>query len=286
MRSVLNMLPLILSAFAVMLASLSGKLLVWRSAGSFIERNLHLMVSFAAGVFLLFAFQLGQEVFDSMTVASGLLWIVGGAIGITILCRLMPHGHSGVLDHDEHGGHDHGHAHLDAHRLFVSDSIHNVGDGIFLAASFAISPITGMAAAAGVVLHEVVQEISEFFVYRDAGYSVRKALMLNFITSSTVLIGAIGGYMLLETFESIEAPLLAVAAGGVLSVIFSDLLPHSFAHARGENTRARHLAWFFIGAAIMFGVMALVPHEHEHDSAERAVVVAYQMPSARGSLSA
>lgn len=251
------MIELLISSFAVMLASLSGKLLVWRGAGQFIEKNLHFMVTFAAGVFLVFLWQLGREVFGHIDLLYGLSWIVGGGLAITLVCKLLSHGAESA-GHGSHGNH----SHLDAHRMLISDGIHNVGDGILLAAAFSIGPVVGFAAAVSVFLHEVVQEIAEFFVLRDAGYSVRRALLVNFATSTPILIGAIGGFVVLEIFESLEGPLLAIAMGGVLSVVFFDLIPHSLADAKARSSYGKHAFWFVLGAILMFGMMSIAPHEH------------------------
>ncbi len=263
------MLWLLIACFVIMLASLSGKVLVWRSAGAFIERNLHLMVSFAVGVFLIFALQLSREVFEHLPTIVAFLWIAGGAIAITILCQFLPHGHDA---HEHDADHNHEHEHVDAHRMLISDAIHNAGDGILLAASFVAGPVFGFTAALGVFIHEIVQETAEFFVLRDAGYSVRRALLLNFATASTVLIGAVGGYILLGFFETIEAQLLAIAAGGVFSVIFFDLLPHSIRDARAQSSVTKHIAWFIAGCMLMYGVTVVVPHqEHGHEEAHAYV---------------
>lgn len=251
------MVSLLLACVVIMLASLSGKLLVWRGAGLFIERNLHLMVSFAAGVFLIFAWQLGGEVMEHIgDPLRGVAWILAGAVIITLVCKWLPHGHGAREE-----AHGHRHPHLDAHRMLISDSIHNVGDGILLAATFAVSPAFGFAATASVFLHEVVQEIAEFFVLRDAGYSVRRALVLNFATSATIVVGAVGGFFILETFEMLEGPLLALAAGGVLSVVLYDLIPHSVQDARSRSYWPGHLLWFALGCVLMYGVTTLVPHQ-------------------------
>ncbi len=192
-----------------------------------------------------------------METVAGLLWIAGGVIAIALVCKLLPHGQH-ALEEERHDDHPR----LDAHRMLISDSIHNVGDCILLAATYSISPMVGFAATVSVFLHEVVQEIAEFFVLRDAGYSVRRALFLNFATSTTILIGAIGGYVVIELFETFEGPLLAVATGGVLSVVFYDLVPHSIRDARLKSTFAQHILWFLLGCILMYGMMNLVPHEH------------------------
>lgn len=251
---------LLLGCALVMFASLSGKLVVWKSFGRFIERHLEYMVSFAAGVFLVFAWQLGAEVLEHMEFGLASAWIVGGAIGVTLACRFFPHGQRA---HGPHDGHAHGlHGHLDAHRMLLSDSIHNVGDGIVLAASFAINVATGFAVVIGVFIHEVVQEVAEFFVLRDAGYSVRKALFYNFLTSSTVLVGAVGAWYLLDIFEALEGPLLGVAAGGIIAVVFGDLVPHSLQELGKPRRLVAHALLGVAGAALMLGISTLVPSLH------------------------
>src|SRR3989344_7264523 len=237
------MLELLFASFFVMLASLAGVISLWGWARGFIERNLHLLLSFAIGVCVVFAYQLAGEALGHGGVIAWLMWIVAGAVVISLVCALLPHGH-------KHGEHEH--AHIDAHRMLVTDGIHNAGDGIFLAAAFAVSPVLGFASAISVFVHEFLQEIAEFFVLRDAGYGVRRALGLNFLVSSTILVGAAGGYFLLDTFAAMEGPLLGIATGGMLVVIFYDLLPHALRDVSRTRHYFEHLLSFLLGAMLMF----------------------------------
>lgn len=248
---------LLLSCLVVMLASLAGVVSLWGVAGRYIERKLELLVSFSAGVFLIFAFQVGAEALEHGGGAPGFVWIVAGAVLALLLFRLLPQKHK-----HEHG--HHGHQHLDARRLLLADGVHNMADGVFLAAAYAVSPALGLASTVGVLAHEALQELSEFFVLKDAGYSTRRALTLNFAVSSTILAGALGGYFLLEQFEMIEGPLLALVCGGILTVIFHDLLPHAAREARTARQYARHLLWFVLGAALMLLLTQLIPHAEPH----------------------
>ncbi len=238
-----------------MLASLVGKLAVWREGGTFIERNLDYLVSFSAGVFLVFLYGLaGEAIEHAGGLYYGLAWLLSGAAGIWLAFKLLPGSHVHV--------HESGDAHppLDPRRLLLTDSIHNAADGIFLAASYAVSPVLAAAAGVSIFVHEALQEISEFFVLRDAGYSTRGALIVNFLTSSTILVGAIGGYFLLDTFEMLEGPLLGIAAGGILIVVLHDLIPHSIRGANSATHYVKHLAWFLVGIALMSAVVAVLPH--------------------------
>ena len=245
------MIEILLYSVLIMLASLVGVFSVWRRAGRAIERNLNLLVSFSAGVFIVIAYQLGIEVVEhSATLGSGLVWIVIGLLTVWLLFKFLPSSHH----HHDEASETHPHSRLDARRIMASDALHNLGDGILLATSFAVSSSLGMLTALSIFVHELVQEISEFFVLRQAGYSTKSALILNFAISATVLLGALGGFFLLESFETLEVPLLGLASGAFLVVVFHDLIPHSVRSSKRENLYWRHLLWFLIGAVLMFAV--------------------------------
>lgn len=249
---------LLIACLTVMLASLVGVVAVWNRAGRYIETHIDLLVSFSAGVFLVFAYQVGQEAISHSTSGySGLGWILGGAAAVWLVFKFAPDSHS-------HAHAEHGHSHLDARRLLVTDAVHNTADGIFLAASYAVSVPLGIAATVGVLAHELLQEISEFFVLRDAGYTTKKALLTNFAVSSFVLVGALGGFFLLDSFELLEGPLLALVAGGIIVVVLHDLLPHSVRESITTRHYAEHLALFLVGALAMAGLTFIIPHEEPH----------------------
>lgn len=250
------MVPIILASLFAMTASLVGVVAVWRRAGRAIERNTDFLISFSAGVFLVIAYNLASESVEyASTLRSGLLWIFLGALGIWVLFKLLPILHT-------HQDDEHGEAHvIDVRRMLLGDGLHNIGDGILLAASFAVSTSLGIAAAISVFVHELIQEISEFFVLRGAGYTARQALTLNFIISSTVLIGSVGGFFLLDSFEVLEGPFLGLAAGAFLVVVLHDLIPHSVRNSTGRLHYAKHLVWFAIGIALMLGVSTFVGHQ-------------------------
>lgn len=247
---------LLIACAAVMLASLVGVFFISSSTGRFFERNMGYLVSFSAGVFLIIAYGLSTETLEhAPSLPQGVLYIFLGALGIWTLFKLLP----GLHDHPEHG-HTHSHP-IDPRRVLISDAFHNVGDGILLAASFAVSPALGLAAVVSVFIHELLQETSEFFVLRAAGYSVRRALGWSFLVSSTVLVGALGGYYFLDLFESLEPILLGISAGAFLVVVLSDLIPHSVRDARSTSHYAAHIGWFVLGAMLMFLLAAFLGHE-------------------------
>ena len=251
------MLAIILSSLLVMFASLVGVFSVWKQAGALIARNLSFLVSFSAGVFLVIAGHLAYEVFEhAPEFGDGLFWILLGAVGLLILFKILPSFHH---HHDEHEE-PHLHSHVDARNILASDALHNIGDGLLLVASFAVSVPLGLITTFSVFIHELVQEVSEFFVLKQAGYTTKQALFWNFMSSSTILIGAVGGYFLLDSFEALEVPLLGLSAGAFLVVVLHDLIPHSIRTSEHRVHYLKHLGWFVLGFIIMLVVNMIMPH--------------------------
>ncbi|OHA22349.1 MAG: hypothetical protein A3H57_02775 [Candidatus Taylorbacteria bacterium RIFCSPLOWO2_02_FULL_43_11] len=250
------MLNIVLYSLLIMLSSLVGVFSVWHKMGRVIERNLHFLVSFSAGVFLIVSLQLSKEVFEhAETIGAGLFWVVAGAVVIFLFFKLFPFFHH---HHDEFE--EHSHSKIDARRILLSDSLHNIGDGIFLAASFGVSMGLGVATAVSIFVHELFQEMSEFFVLRQAGYSTKKALGLSFLVSATILIGALGSFFLLDFFEVLEVPLLGIASGSFFIVVAHDLIPHAFMTPTFKKDYLRHVGWFLAGLVLMIGLSFLISH--------------------------
>ena len=239
-----------------MLASLVGVVSVWKKVGAVIEKNLHFLVSFSAGVFLVIVVHLGHEIMEvSVEPTLALLWIIIGFLGLWLIFKFLPTFHH----HHDNQMEVHSHDRLDARKIIASDALHNIGDGVLLAATFATSTILGITATISIFVHEIIQEVSEFFVMKQAGYSTRKALSLNFFVSGSILIGSVGGYFLLDRFETLEVPLLGITIGSFLAVVVQDLIPHSIRSASKGHT-IRHVLWFAIGLILMLAVTLLAPH--------------------------
>lgn len=246
-----------LAAIAVMLISLSGVIFASGLLRDWMQKNLPYLATFAGGVFLIVVFHLLEESLHEGSVALAAGAVLFGAALIEALHHLLPSGH-------HHHSIEHGHEHtpIDGRRVLASDAVHNLGDGVLIVASFSAGPVTGLAATIGVLIHEFVQEVSEFFVLRSAGYSVRDALLRNLLASGTILIGVTLA-LFLSSSEEIAILFAGVAAGGFLAVILRDLIPHAAHSIRKEGKAYLHVLALVLGAALMFGIQTLMPHE-EH----------------------
>ena len=136
----------------------------------------------------------------------------------------------GHLHHHEHG-HAHAQAHDDARRkasgslVLVGDALHNVLDGVLIAAAFLTDVHLGIVTAIAIMAHEIPQEVGNFAVLLHSGVSRRRALALNLLTSLTAVIGGVVGYFALETAVRLLPFALAVAASSLLYVAVADLIP-------------------------------------------------------------
>ncbi|MDQ3014875.1 MAG: ZIP family metal transporter [bacterium] len=240
------MIPILIACLSVMFASLAGVVFLGKVAGPWTEKNLKYLISFSAGIFIVVVYHLAEEaIHESINLGVGIGSIIAGIVALHLLSKFWPEFH-----HHHERDYDHAHSVAGVRRILVSDAIHNIGDGILLASAFLIDINIGIVATASIFIHEVVQEISEFFVLKEAGLSTRSALVKNFATSSTILLGACIGYSLASS-EVIVGPLLGFSAGAFLYVLINDLIPKSVKNIRQEKAFAKHLAWVALGLIII-----------------------------------
>jgi zinc and cadmium transporter len=242
-----------------MTASLSGIIFAWKGFGSWTERNLRYLATCSIGVFGVIIWGLFGEAREHQGVLAVTALVLAGLAFMAIVSKIIPQAHH---HHEGTGGHDH--SPIDARRMMLGDAIHNMGDGLLLVPAFLVDAHVGIATAIAIFFHELVQEISEFFVLKQAGYSNKKALGMNFIVSSTIFIG-VGLALGLSSVDGIADALIPFAAGGFLYVVARDLVPHTIKSIKGHGKAGRHLASLLIGATAMIGVSLLAPHSHEAD---------------------
>jgi zinc and cadmium transporter len=245
----------VIAAFAVMFASLVGVIFSSRQLGNWMKSRLTYLATFSAGVLAVLAYHLIEEAFHeaaSIPLVAGS--IVIGVVALEIVHGLIPNAHH------HHGEPDHTHSAIDGRRVLLSDAVHNITDGFLIVSAFVTDWRIGIGATIGIMLHETVQEISEYFVLKHAGYSNRQALIYNFASSSSILIGVAIAFILASS-ETLLSVLAALAAGGFLSVVIRDLVPDAVQSARTRGTWMQHVFALAIGVALMFALTVAIPHD-------------------------
>ncbi len=141
--------------------------------------------------------------------------------------------------------------HTFGHMNLIGDSIHNFIDGLIIAGVFMADAKLGMITTLAVALHEIPQEVGDFGVLLHAGFEKRKALFLNYIVATTVILGGVAGYFISFYSTDIIKYLLPFAAGGFIYIASSDLMPELRKEPHFGKSVKMFLV-FLLGIAIMY----------------------------------
>lgn len=107
--------------------------------------------------------------------------------------------------------------------ILVADGVHNFIGGLAIAGSFLVSVPIGIVTWIAAAAHEVPQELGDFGILLHSGWDKRKALVFNFVSALTIILGGLITY-----FVSANLPttfLLPFAAGNFIYIASSDLIP-------------------------------------------------------------
>ena len=188
---------------------------------------IHSLVSYAIGALLGAAFlEVIPHAFEHGDPHTAALSILFGILVFFLLEKLLLWRHS----HDEHqvadsagdAEHDHGRS---GALIVVGDTIHNFLDGILIAAAFLQSTQLGIITALAIVAHEIPQEVGDFVILLNSGYSRTRAFCLNVLSSGATVVGGVLGYFVLQVLEGWTPILLGIVAASMIYVAVADLIP-------------------------------------------------------------
>jgi zinc and cadmium transporter len=224
-----------------------------------VERMVSLSVGIMLSTSLLHAL---PEAFESTASARSLFaTLLGGLLAFFLLEKLAILRHS---HHHEHDGHHHHHGH-DKHEagkagwmILVGDGMHNFTDGILIAAAFLANPELGLVTGLAIIAHEIPQEIGDFIVLLNAGFSRTRAYVYNLLCSLLAIAGGLLGYYTLDRASSLIPYVLVFASSGFIYIALSDLMPQMQRRATLRETVPQVL---LIAAGVAV-VVFLVGHHH------------------------
>lgn len=189
--------------------------------------------------------------------------LLGGLLGFFMLEKLAILRHS---HHHEGDGHGHAHGH-DAYEagtsgwmVLVGDSLHNFTDGILIAAAFLADPHLGILTGLAIIAHEIPQEIGDFIVLLNAGFTRRRAYVYNIICGLMAVVGGFVGYMMLDRSQTWIPYVLVFASSGFIYIAVSDLMPQMQRRASLRETIPQ-IVLIALGVAI---VVFLTGQTHAH----------------------
>jgi zinc and cadmium transporter len=254
----------------IVLATFVGGLLSVLLAAALTVHVLHRvikgLVSMSAGLLLGTALLLVlPEAFEGTAQPQGLfLALLIGLMFFFLLekAELYRHDHHHEGD-DPHHHHHHGFDAEQAGRggwsVLVGDSIHNFCDGVIIAAAFLADTHLGLVTALAIIAHEIPQEVGDYVVLLNAGFSRGRALLFNALSGLAAVVGGVLGYFVVGTWEALFPYLLVVAASSFIYVSVADLLPQLQRRLPARETLAQ-IAWIACGLGLSFGMRALHSH--------------------------
>ncbi len=158
-----------------------------------------------------------------------------------------------ILEQFLHWRHEHSAAHAAkpfSLLILVSDGVHNFIDGLVIAAGFISGYQIGIVTTLAVALHEIPQELGDFGVLVYGGFGRTRALVFNYISAVTAILGGVVGYLAGSAMQNSALYLLPFAAGTFIYVAAADLIPE-IKHATGLGRSIMHFFVFLAGVGIM-----------------------------------
>jgi zinc and cadmium transporter len=177
-------------------------------------------ISFAVGTLLGAALlALLPEALESIPPINALGTLLGGVLTFFLLEKLV------LWRHCHDGQECEVHTTSAASLVIVGDALHTFVDGAIIAAAVLTSIPLGITTALAVAAHEIPQEVGDVAILLRAGYSRSRALLLNILSATG---GVLGALLMLLASQSVPQALpyvLSFAAGSFLYVAMSDLIP-------------------------------------------------------------
>jgi zinc and cadmium transporter len=201
------------------------------------------LVSYAVGALLGISMMgLLPESLESLPAARVFATLLGGILLFFILEKLVLWRHCHTHDCEVHES--------TVASVMIGDTFHNFVDGAVIAAAVLTSVPLGVSTAVAVAAHEIPQEIGDFAILLHAGYSRRKALLLNVLSALASAAGAIAAFMAFDIVPRTLPYFLVLAASSFLYVAMADLIP-GLHRGRTDASSLRQIILIALGIATM-----------------------------------
>ncbi len=141
--------------------------------------------------------------------------------------------------------------HTFAYMNIIGDAVHNFMDGLIIASAFLINVNIGIITSIALAAHEIPSEIGDFGVLLYAGFKVKKAIIMNFISALFAVLGGFVGFSIARFGDISMTFILPIAAGGFIYIAVSDLIPEIRKHQKPEISLLNFLMLLF-GIGLMY----------------------------------
>jgi len=239
------LLWIIASTFAMSLIAWVGLLALYLKE-ELLKKVILPLVAFSAGALLAGAFL--HMIPEAIERVEGpqlniFLWLRVGFILFLLLEQFIHwhHCHKAVSEHK----------HPVTYLILIADGIHNFIGGLAIAGAFIVDIKLGLVTWLACAAHEVPQELGDFGILIHGGWEKKKALLFNFFSALTIVLGGIVAYFLSTKIDITF--LLPFAAGNFIYIACSDLIPE-IKHVTSFKENLIHFIAFVIGILLILAV--------------------------------
>jgi zinc and cadmium transporter len=235
-------------------ATLAMSLLAWVGLATFLLKEKTLkkltlpLVAFSAGALLGGAFlhMIPEAVREGGDMALVSLLVLIGFVLFLFLEEFIcwHHCHNAPSEHKHPVG----------YLILIADGIHNFLGGIAIGSAFLVDIRLGIVTWIVAAAHEVPQEFGDFGILLHSGWEKKKALLYNFFSALTIVLGGLVVYFASEFINIIY--LLPIAAGNFIYIATSDLIPE-IKHNTNRKENVLHFSALVAGIAFLWGVKAI-----------------------------
>jgi zinc and cadmium transporter len=235
---------ILISTLLMSLISWVGLLVLY--ANSHVLKKIILwLVAFSAGTLIGGAFlhMIPEAIEEMESLEAVFIWVLVGFSTFFLLEQVLHWHHCHELECD--------HSKPVANLILVADSVHNFVGGLVIAGAFLIDIRLGILTWIISAAHEIPQEMGDFAILIHSGWNKFRALVANFLSASTVIVGGLVAYFLSDSIEL--AFLLPFAAGNFIYIASSDLIPEFKNHEK-VSIGLGYFGIFILGIVLIWGV--------------------------------
>ena len=226
----------------VSLLGLAGVLTLWIRNEKTMKYISYLLVAFAAGALIAGGLlDLIPEAAKSLPVEAISIFVI---IGFIVFLLLETYLHWHYCEECD--------IHAFSYMVLLGDALHNLVDGVIIAAAFLVNVPLGITTTFVIIAHEIPQELGIFGVQVYGGVEKNKALLYSLLSQASCIIGGLAAYFFMSSMQGIAAYILPFAAGGFIYIAASDLIPEL--HKEEGGKKLLGVAIFLLGILFIYAI--------------------------------
>jgi zinc and cadmium transporter len=130
-----------------------------------------------------------------------------------------------------------------------------------IAAAFLTDVKLGIVTSLAVAAHEIPQEVGDFAILLQSGYSKGKALLYNVLASLTTVVGGVLAYFSLGDLHDSLPYFLALAASSFIYIAVADLIPSL--HKKTDMKTSLQQITLILAGVLLICLMHGIAHDIE-----------------------